>query len=170
MMAKGEIGAGFAGNAGLGRAGKPTAGWDAKKIEAATYPDLFPNAKELEAAWYKRTGIYPMHGTVVVKEAVLAEHPWVAKSLFDAYAAAKAEWLGQLADGTAQTAADKKYREMTKIVGSDPLPLGIEANRPTIEALASLRLQATPDTQADDDPRAVLRPTSHLRCAQWRED
>ena len=48
MMANGEISAGFSGNAGLGRAGKPTAGWDAKKIPPADYPDLFPDAKSLE--------------------------------------------------------------------------------------------------------------------------
>jgi 4,5-dihydroxyphthalate decarboxylase len=137
MMAKGEISAGFGGNAGLGRAGKPTAGWDAKKIPPADYPDLFPNAKELEAAWYKKTSIYPMHGTVVVKDIVLKEHPWVAKSLFDAYAAAKTEWLTALADGSAQDASDKKYRALASIVGPDPLPFGIATNRATIEALES---------------------------------
>ena len=96
MMAKGEISAGFSGNAGLGRAGKPTAGWDAKKIPPADYPDLFPDAKSLEAAWFKKTGIYPMHGTIVVKDSVLREHPWVARSLHDAYSAAKQEWLAAL--------------------------------------------------------------------------
>lgn len=137
MMANGEISAGFSGNAGLGRAGKPTGSWDAKNIPPANYPDLFPNAKALEKAWHKKTGIYPMHGTIVVKESVLQSHPWVAQSLFKAYSAAKADWLSDLASGKAATATDKKYRELTSIVGPDPLPYGMAANRPTIEALES---------------------------------
>jgi len=137
MMAKGEISAGFSGNAGLGRAGKPTEGWDAKKIPPADYPDLFPNAKALEAAWHKKTGIYPMHGTIVVKDSVLQTHPWVAQSLFKAYSGAKAEWLTDLASGKAAAATDKKYRDLTSIVGPDPLPFGMASNKPTIEALES---------------------------------
>ena len=137
MMAEGEISAGFSGNAGLGRAGKPTAGWDAKKIPPAEYPDLFPNAKSLESAWFKKAGIYPMHGTIVVKDSVLREHPWVARSLHDAYSAAKKEWLAALRADSADAASDKKYRELMPIVGDDPLPFGIENNRATIEALES---------------------------------
>jgi len=137
MMAKGEISAGFSGNAGLGRAGKPTAGWDAKKIPPADYPELFPDAKSLEAAWFKKTGIYPMHGTIVVKDKVLREHPWVARSLHEAYSKAKDEWLVALRDGSADAASDRKYRELTSVVGDDPLPFGIERNRATIEALES---------------------------------
>ncbi|MPZ38442.1 MAG: PhnD/SsuA/transferrin family substrate-binding protein [Rhizobiales bacterium] len=137
MMAKGEISAGFSGNAGLGRAGKPTAGWDAKQIPAADYPELFPDAKSLEAAWFKKTGIYPMHGTIVVKDSVLREHPWVARSLHEAYSTAKAEWLSALQAGSANAATDQKYRELMPIVGDDPLPFGIERNRATIQALES---------------------------------
>ena len=77
MMAEGEISAGFSGNAGVGRAGKPTGGWERKS--EADYPELFPNPKALEADWFKKTGIYPMHGTIVVKDCVLNEHPWVAR-------------------------------------------------------------------------------------------
>ncbi len=137
MMAKGEISAGFSGNAGLGRAGKPTAGWDAKKIPPADYPDLFPDAKSLEAAWFKKTGIYPMHGTIVVKDSVLREHPWVARSLHDAYSAAKQEWLATLRTNSSDSASDKKYRELMPVVGEDPLPFGIGSNRATIAALES---------------------------------
>ena len=138
MMANGELVAGFHGNAGIGRSGSPTSGW--KEVEAH-YPDLFPNATELETEWYKRTGTYPMHGTIVVKDSVLAEHPWVAKSLFNAFSRAKNEWLAKLDDGPPSNKSDKKYSELREIVGPDPLPYGLAPNLPTIEALERTAFQ-----------------------------
>ena len=132
MMEKGELVAGMHGNAGIGRTGAPTGGW--KEVEA-DYPDLFPNAAELEAEYYARTGVYPMHGTIVVKDSVLAEHPWVAKSIYDAFDKAKQDWLKKLDAGELTDKKNKKYLELRKIVGHDPLPYGIEENRKTIEAL-----------------------------------
>lgn len=132
MMASGELAAGFGANAGIGRTGAPTGEW--KEVEA-DYPDLLPNASQLEAEYYARTGVYPMHGTIVVKDSVLAEHPWVAKSLFDAFDKAKKQWLARLNAGPATDKGDKKYQALQKIVGPDPLPYGIEENRKTIEAL-----------------------------------
>jgi 4,5-dihydroxyphthalate decarboxylase len=133
MIQRGELAAGFDGNAGIGRAGAPTGGWS--QVESQGYPDLFPNAPELEAAWFKRTGIYPMHGTIVVRDSVLAAHPWVARSLYDAFEAAKQTWLRRLKSGEANTALDQRYRALAGIVGDDPLPFGMAANMPTIRAL-----------------------------------
>jgi 4,5-dihydroxyphthalate decarboxylase len=132
MMADGELAAGLAGLAGIGRIGSPTSGW--KPVET-DYPDLFANPAELEADWYKRTGIYPVHDTIVVKDSVLAEHPWVAKSIFNAFSQAKNEWLAGLDSRTDLTGPEKKYANLRKLVGPDPLPYGIEANLPTIKAL-----------------------------------
>ena len=89
-------------------------------------------AKAVEAQWYQRTGVYPMHGTIVVKDSVLQAHPWVARSLYDAFERAKQEWLKRLRSGEADTPTDQRYRALTKIVGDDPLPYGMEANLPTI--------------------------------------
>ena len=132
MMARGDLHAGFGAAAGIGRTGAPTGGW--QEVEA-DYPDLFPNAEELEREYYQRTGLYPMHGTVVVKDAVLEQHPWVAKSLFNAFSQAKADYLADLHSGVATGATADKHRAIMSIVGPDPLPYGIEENRPTIEAL-----------------------------------
>ncbi|WP_246793018.1 ABC transporter substrate-binding protein [Burkholderia perseverans] len=132
MMASGELSAGFAANAGIGRTGNPTGGW--QEVEA-NYPDLLPNAAALEADYYRRSGVYPMHGTIVVKDSVLAEHPWIAKSLYDAFDQAKQAWLARLDSGDATDPSDRKYLALREIVGHDPLPYGIEANRKTIEAL-----------------------------------
>jgi 4,5-dihydroxyphthalate decarboxylase len=132
MIAKGELDAGVEAAAGIGRTGAPTGGW--QEVEA-NYPDLMPNAEAAEAEYYARTGVYPMHGTIVVKDAILAEHPWIARSLNDAFTRAKDEWLARLDSGEATGAGADKYRALQKIVGPDPLPYGIEANRPTIEAL-----------------------------------
>jgi 4,5-dihydroxyphthalate decarboxylase len=143
MMAEGELAAGFHGNAGVGRSGSPTNGW--KTVEAH-YPDLFPNAEALEADWYKRTGIYPMHGTIVVKDSVLAEHPWVAHSLYKAFSQAKDEWLQRLDAGQTTTASEKKYAKLRSVVGHDPLPYGMDANAKTIQALidTAYKQQLTP--------------------------
>ncbi len=132
MMARGELAAGFHANAGIGRTGAPTGGW--KEVEA-NYPDFFPNAADLEAEYYERTGIYPMHGTIVVKDEILKAHPWVAKSIFDAFTQAKTEWLARLDAGEATTASDKRYLGLRPVVGHDPLPYGIAANIKTIQAL-----------------------------------
>jgi 4,5-dihydroxyphthalate decarboxylase len=132
MMAAGELQAGFDANAGIGRAGPPVAGWEKTPVPASSYPDLFPDPVPIEADWYRRTGIYPMHGTIVVKESVLKEHPWVAGSIAAAFQAAKDEWLSKLRSGKIE---DRKYLALSKIVGSDPLPYGLEANLPTIRAL-----------------------------------
>jgi 4,5-dihydroxyphthalate decarboxylase len=158
MMAKGELDAGVEAAAGIGRTGAPTGGW--QEVEA-NYPDLIPNAAEAEADYYARTGVYPMHGTIVVKDSVLAEHPWVAKSLYDAFARAKDEWLATLDSSGSDNASDKKYRKLRAIVGPDPLPYGIEANRKTIEALEKTAFDQglTPRRMAMDelfvDPETV---------------
>ncbi len=132
MMARGEIVAGFDGAAGIGRTGAPTGGW--QEVDA-NYPDLFPDAEALEADYYRRTGVYPMHGTIVVKDSVLQEHPWIARSIYDAFLQAKNDWVAKLNSGEATGASADKYRALQKIVGDDPLPYGIAANRATIEAL-----------------------------------
>lgn len=157
MMADGELSAGFHANAGVGRSGSPTDGW---KTAPTNYPDLFPNAEELEADWYRRTGIYPMHGTIVVKDAVLAQHPWIAQSLYRAFSRAKNEWLARLDMDEASSESDRKYTRLRGIVGHDPLPYGMEANVKTLEALAdtAYKQKLTPTRMSLDalfvDPEA----------------
>ena len=132
MIARGDLQAGVEAAAGIGRTGAPTGGW--QEVEA-DYPDLIPNAWEVEREYYLRTGVYPMHGTIVVKDSVLEENPWVARSLNDAFTRAKNEWLANLDTSGSDNASDQKYRLLREIVGPDPLPYGIEENRATIEAL-----------------------------------
>jgi 4,5-dihydroxyphthalate decarboxylase len=153
MMAAGELQAGFDANAGIGRAGPPVAGWEKTPVPASNYPDLFLDPEPIEAEWYRRTGIYPMHGTLVVKESVLKEHPWVAGSIARAYQTAKEQWLANLRSGKAETASDRKYLALSKIVGDDPLPFGLEANLPTIRALedTAFKQKLTPRRMTVDE-------------------
>ena len=69
MMASGELQAGFSGPAGIGRAGPPTGAWEQRaQTSTVSYPELIANAPEVEAQWFRRTGIYPIHGLIVVKD------------------------------------------------------------------------------------------------------
>ncbi len=134
MMAGGELQAAFTDNAGIGRAGSPQDGWLIQGQRPANYAELFADAPQLEAAWFGKTGIYPVHGVIVVKEAMLERYPWIAQALFDAFAEAKKHYLCQLVAGESVSDKDDFYRQMTALVG-DPLPYGVNENRATIEAL-----------------------------------
>src|SRR6266404_364953 len=141
MMASGELQAGFTGPAGIGRAGAPTANWEqGGQTPTQNYPELIPNVAEVEADWYRRTGIYPIHGTIVVKTDVLEKNPWVGHALYDAFTSAKAPYLERLKRGDGQTPEDIRYRGFTPLMG-DPLPYGIAANRASIDALMTYALQ-----------------------------
>ena len=141
MMASGELQAGFSGPAGIGRAGPPTGAWEQRaQASSVNYPELIANVPEVEAQWFRRTGIYPIHGLVVVKTAVLAQHPFVAKSLFDAFLKAKDAYVARLKAGEGNGPDDLKYRSLTEVVG-DPLPYGLKENMPSIEAMLTYGLQ-----------------------------
>ena len=161
MMASGELQAGFTGPAGIGRAGAPTANWEqGGQTAAQNYPELIANAAEVEASWYRRTGIYPIHGTIVVKTDVLDKNPWVARALFDAFTTAKAPYLESLKRGAGEKPEDLRYRGFMPLMG-DPLPYGMNANRASIDALMTYALQQKlipermPLEQAFFDPEAV---------------
>jgi 4,5-dihydroxyphthalate decarboxylase len=100
---------------------------------------LFPNYVEVEREFYQRTRIYPVMHALVAKGPLLREHPWIAESLRNAFEASKQVALEQLRFPRTTTFAwHAAYREQEiEVFGPDPYPFGVEANRPTLEALAT---------------------------------
>jgi 4,5-dihydroxyphthalate decarboxylase len=143
MMKTGEIQAGFTGPAGVGRAGPPVSGWDKAGAAAAaadTYPELIADVEKVEADWFRKSGIYPIHGLIVVKDEHIKRHPWLARSLMNAFVAAKKPYLEELKRGQGDSPEDKRYRNFLSLM-TDPLPYGSAANRASIEALVTYSLQ-----------------------------
>ena len=56
------------------------------------HPDidfLFPDYARHEREYYRKTGCFPIMHTLLVRTSILERHPWVARSLFDAWEASK---------------------------------------------------------------------------------
>jgi 4,5-dihydroxyphthalate decarboxylase len=79
-------------------------------IDPAQVRTVIADADAAAAAWYRKSGAYPVNHVVVVKDALLAAHPWLADELMRLFVASR-----QQADGTVE--------------------YGIAANRPAIELL-----------------------------------
>jgi len=105
------------------------------KADAPAIRPLIPEARRAGFAYYRRTGIYPINHTVVVRDDVLAATPALAGDLVALFEAAKAPYLAQLAAGAATSPADDAAREVGRRVAGDPFPYGIAANRTAIEAI-----------------------------------
>ena len=106
------------------------------------HPDvqrLFPDFRAAEKDYFRRTRIFPTMHLIVIRRAVLEQHPFVARSLYHALDRAKQAAItrmrevGALAYMTPWLADD--LREMDEVFGGDPWPYGVEANRPSLEAL-----------------------------------
>jgi 4,5-dihydroxyphthalate decarboxylase len=100
---------------------------------------LFPNYSALEKDYYRRTKIYPIMHTVVIRRDVCDRDPWVALSLYKAFARAKENAFALLSETGSPKASfawlQPMIEEEQEIIGRDWFPYGIVQNRPTIEAL-----------------------------------
>ena len=102
---------------------------------------LFPNFREAEKDYYKRTKIFPIMHTVVIRKDVYEKHPFLATSLYKAlcaakdHALAKMRYVGALRYMLPWMTDDMD--EMEQVFGADPWPYGIEPNRPTLNALVT---------------------------------
>jgi 4,5-dihydroxyphthalate decarboxylase len=75
-----------------------------------------------------------------VKDEHIKHYPWLPRSLMNAFVTAKQPYLEGLKLGRGDSAEDKRYRGFFSLM-SDPLPHGMAANRPGIDALVTYALQ-----------------------------
>ena len=77
-------------------------------VDPAAVRTVISDADAVAQAWSHKTGVYPINHVVVVKDALLAAHPWLADELMRLFMASRRD---------------------------DTVPYGIGANRPAIELL-----------------------------------
>jgi 4,5-dihydroxyphthalate decarboxylase len=75
-----------------------------------------------------------------VKDEHIKRHPWLPRSLMNAFVTAKEPYLESIKLGRGDSPEDKRYRSFLPLMG-DPLPYGMAANRASIEALVTYALQ-----------------------------
>jgi 4,5-dihydroxyphthalate decarboxylase len=101
---------------------------------------LFPDYEPVEREYVTRTGIFPIMHVVVIRSDVLERDPWVAQNLFTAFVAAKDASLARLSEMTASRFplpwVPERLAEIRALIGPDPWPYGVEANRVTLDAFA----------------------------------
>jgi 4,5-dihydroxyphthalate decarboxylase len=103
---------------------------------------LFEDYVPVEREYYKRTGIFPIMHTVVVRKDVLAKHPGLASAMYKAFCEAKDAAVKEYEHGhifnnmgTMFPWFSRLLEEDRAVLGEDWWPYGIEANRKAIEAI-----------------------------------
>jgi 4,5-dihydroxyphthalate decarboxylase len=100
---------------------------------------LFPDYREVEKEYFRRTRIFPIMHLVVIRRDVYERNPFIATSLYKAlgaakdHAIAKMRYQGSLRYMLPWMTAD--FDEIDEVFGGDPFAYGVEPNRPTLEAL-----------------------------------
>jgi 4,5-dihydroxyphthalate decarboxylase len=100
---------------------------------------LFPDFKAVEQDYFRRTRIFPIMHVVVLRNDVIHDHPWVAKSMYRAFTEAKDLALAPLYDTDALAVALPwlldHVEESWRFFGKDIWAYGVGANRPALDAL-----------------------------------
>lgn len=109
-------------------------------ITTASHIDrLFPNFKEVEMDYFKRTGIFPIMHLVAMRRDFYEKHKWAATNLYNALdeskelARKRMEFTGALRYMLPWLPAE--LDEIRETFGGDCWPYGVEENRKTLEAL-----------------------------------
>jgi 4,5-dihydroxyphthalate decarboxylase len=100
---------------------------------------LFPDFRAVEADYFRRTGVFPIMHTVVLRRDVLEREAWVARSLYDAFCESKRRAMAELTDPVVlATTLPWQIAELETtqaLMGEDYWPYGLEPNRKVIETL-----------------------------------
>jgi 4,5-dihydroxyphthalate decarboxylase len=122
------------------------------EIDALLHPDLigpivnhdprvgrlFPDYKNEEIAYYRRTGIFPIMHVMGIRPEIVERHPWVPINLYLAFNEAKHIAMKRMEDPRIVPLAwyREAWEEQQQIMGKDPWAYGLEGqNRNTLETV-----------------------------------
>ena len=98
---------------------------------------LFESYVDVEKAYYRKTKIFPIMHTVVIRRDVYEQNRWVAQSLYKAFCQAQAETYKDLYETAALKAMlpwlTAHVEEARAEMGDDFWPYGLEKNHATLD-------------------------------------
>jgi 4,5-dihydroxyphthalate decarboxylase len=88
---------------------------------------LFPNFKEEEIAYYKKTQIFPIMHIMGIRQEIVDEHPWVPINLYHAFEKSKAIAMKRMVNPRIVPLAwyREAWEEQEEILGPDPWEYGM---------------------------------------------
>jgi len=99
---------------------------------------LFPDYKADEAAWFNKTGIFPIMHVLGIRQEIVEKYPWVPVNMFVAFEEAKAVAMKRMENPRIVPLAwyRESWEEQQAILGRDPWEYGLtERNRHNLETL-----------------------------------
>jgi 4,5-dihydroxyphthalate decarboxylase len=126
----------------------------AGELDAVLHPDLidpileknpnvgrlFPDYKNDEIAYYKKTQIFPIMHVMGIRKEIVDRHPWIPVELYKAFEAAKTIGMKRMENPRVAPIAwyREAWEEQEEILGSDPWEYGLtDKNRHNLETLVT---------------------------------
>jgi 4,5-dihydroxyphthalate decarboxylase len=101
---------------------------------------LFPNTREAEKAYYRKTGLFPIMHLVGIRKALVQQYPWLPVSVYKAFCEAKELAMVDLLDVNALMVTlpwlEAETKETMATMGRDFWKYGVHENTAEIEALS----------------------------------
>ena len=99
---------------------------------------LFPNYKEIELAYFRKTGIFPIMHVTTIRQEIVDKYPWVPTNLVKAFEEAKNIAYRRIANPRMVPIAWVRtaLEEQEEVLGTDPWAYGLTAaNRKNLETV-----------------------------------
>jgi len=99
---------------------------------------MFPNYKEIELAYFRKTGIFPIMHVTTIKQEIVDKYPWVPTNLVKAFEEAKNIAYRRIANPRMVPIAWVRtaIEEQEEVLGTDPWAYGLTpANRKNLETV-----------------------------------
>ncbi len=98
---------------------------------------LFPDRMAEGARFYKKHEFLPVNHAYIIRGDIYKKYPWVASNLYTGFVKAKQHFNAKLLDSIPTALFfGPEYLAMTReMIGDDPFPYGIKANRAMLETI-----------------------------------
>lgn len=111
---------------------------DREKVDLTTHPDyttLFSDPEAEGFRYFRTHNVYPPQHTTVVRESILEERPWIARSLVQAFEASKKIAIERLYKRGPSLIAfgNQAVQRQRAVMGDDPYPYGLRANAKALD-------------------------------------
>jgi 4,5-dihydroxyphthalate decarboxylase len=101
---------------------------------------MFPNYREVEMEYYKRSGIFPIMHLIGIKKTLVEQYPWLPASVYKAFCQAKKIAINEMKEMSATKVTlpwpEAYVQDAVQLMGEDFWRYGVAENAKDIETLA----------------------------------